>query len=52
MVIMSSRYAHYEFIVVPFGLSNAPVVFIFLMNIIFREYLYKFVIVFLDDIFV
>jgi hypothetical protein len=35
---------------VPFGLSNAPTVFIFLMNGVFREYLYKFLIVFLDDI--
>jgi hypothetical protein len=35
---------------VPFGLSNAPVVFMCLMNGIFREYLDKFVIVFLDEI--
>ena len=35
---------------VPFGLSNAPVVFMCLMNGIFREYLDKFVIVFLDVI--
>jgi hypothetical protein len=45
-----TRYGHYEFTVVPFGLSNAPVVFMYLMNGIFREYLDKFVIVFLDDI--
>jgi hypothetical protein len=44
------RYDHYEFIVVPFGLSNAPIVFMCLMNNIFREYLDKFVIIFLDDI--
>ena len=44
------RYGHYEFTVVPFGLSNAPIVFMCLMNGIFREYLDKFVIVFLDDI--
>jgi hypothetical protein len=36
--------------VVPFGLSNAPAFFMCLMNDIFREYLDKFVIVFLDDI--
>jgi hypothetical protein len=37
---------------VPFGLSNAPIVFMCLMNGVFREYLGKFVIVFLDDILV
>jgi hypothetical protein len=45
-----TMYGHYEFIVVPFGLSNAPIVFMCLTNGIFREYLDKFVIVFLDDI--
>ena len=45
-----TRYGHYEFTVVPFWLSNAPTVFMFLMNGIFREYLDNFVIVFLDDI--
>jgi hypothetical protein len=38
--------------VVPFGLSNAPIVFMSLMNGVFRDYLDKFVIVFLDDILV
>jgi hypothetical protein len=47
-----TRYGHYEFIVVPFGLSNAPIVFMCLMNVVFREYLDKFFIVFLDDILV
>jgi hypothetical protein len=47
-----TRYGHYEFIVVPFGLSNAPIVFMCLMNGVFWEYLEKFVIVFLDDILV
>jgi hypothetical protein len=47
-----TRYSHYEFTVVPFGLTNAPVVFMCLMNGVFRDYLDKFVIVFLDDILV
>ena len=37
---------------VPFELSNAPVVFMCIMNGVFREYLDKFVIVFLDEILV
>jgi hypothetical protein len=45
-----TRYGHYEFTVVLFGLSNASTVFMCLMNGIFREYLDRFVIVFLDDI--
>jgi hypothetical protein len=47
-----TRYGHYEFTVVLFGLTNAPVVFMCLMNGVFRDYFDKFVIVFLDDIFV
>jgi hypothetical protein len=46
------RYGDYKFIVVPFGLSNAPTIFMCLMNNVFREYLDKFFIAFLDDILV
>ncbi|KAL4028406.1 hypothetical protein IC575_011602 [Cucumis melo] len=45
-----SRYGHYEFIVMSFGLTNAPAVFMDLMNSVFREFLDTFVIVFIDDI--
>jgi hypothetical protein len=44
------RFGHYEFTVLPFGLTNAPRVFMSLMNGVFREYLDKFVQVFIDDI--
>jgi hypothetical protein len=50
--VFRTRYGHYEFTVVPFGLSNSPVVFMSLMNGVFRDYLNKFVIIFLDDIMV
>jgi hypothetical protein len=45
-----TRYGHYEFIVVPFRLSNEPNAFMCLMNGIFIEYLDKFSIVFLDEV--
>ena len=45
-----TRYGHYEFLVMSFGLTNAPAAFMDLMNRVFRLYLDRFVIVFIDDI--
>jgi hypothetical protein len=35
-----------------FGLTNAPAYFMYMMNKVFMEYLYKFIVVFIDDILV
>ncbi|GJV87995.1 putative reverse transcriptase domain-containing protein [Tanacetum coccineum] len=45
-----TRYGHFEFTVMAFGLTNAPAIFMDLMNRVCRSYLDKFVIVFIDDI--
>jgi hypothetical protein len=45
-----TQYGLYEYMVMSFGLTNAPAYFMYLMNKVFMEYLDKFVVVFIDDI--
>ena len=47
-----TRYGHFEYLVILFGLTNAPTTFIRLINNILRECLDIFVVVYLDDILV
>ena len=44
-----TRYGNYEFVVISFGLTNAPMNFMCMMNNIFSRYLDKFVLVFIDN---
>jgi len=45
-----TRYGHYEYVVMPFVVTNAPTVFMDYMNRIFRPFLDSFVVVFIDNI--
>ena len=47
-----TRYEHFEFLVIPFGLANAPIAFMDLMNRVFQSYLDQFVVLFIIDILV
>jgi hypothetical protein len=47
-----TKYGLYEFMVMSFGLTNAPAYFMYLMNNVFMDYLDKFIVVFIDDILV
>ena len=47
-----TRYGHYEFLIILFGLTNAPAAFMDLMNHVFRPYVDRFFLVFIDDILV
>ena len=45
-----TRWGLYEFLVMPFGVTNAPAQFMNMMNALLGEYLDKFVLIFLDDV--
>jgi hypothetical protein len=47
-----TMYGLYEFMVMSFGLTNAPAYFMYLMNSVFMDYLDKFIVVSIDDILV
>jgi hypothetical protein len=51
-IVFSTRYGLYGYLVMSFSLTNAPVYFMYLMNLVFMPDLDKFVIIFIDDILV
>jgi hypothetical protein len=51
-IAFSMRYGMFEYLVMSFGLTNAPTHFMYLMNLVFMPEVDKFIVVFIDDILV
>ena len=49
-IVFRTSYGHFEFTMMPFGLTNVPEAFMDLMHRVFQPYLDQFVVVFMDDI--
>jgi hypothetical protein len=46
------RYDHFEYVMMPFGFTNAHIIFQHMMNDVFYEYLDDFAVCYIDDIFI
>jgi hypothetical protein len=51
-ITIKTRYNHFKYVVIPFGLTNVLVIFQHLMNNVFCEYLNDFIVYYIDDIFI
>lgn len=49
-LVFQTQYGHYEFLVMSFGLTNASMEFIYLINMVLKEYLCVILIVFINDL--
>jgi hypothetical protein len=49
-MVFRTCYDHFEYVVMPFGLTSAPIVFQHMMNDVFHEYLNDFVVYYINDI--
>jgi hypothetical protein len=49
-MMLKTCYGHFEYVMMPFGLTNTPTIFQHIMNDVFCEYLDDFMVYYIDDI--
>ncbi len=50
--MFKTKFKHFEYLILPFGLINIPIIFQVIINYILKEYIDRIIVIYLNDIFI